>query len=175
MRHFDEIYEIAADNYGLVTAAEAKDAGVVGAELHRYVADGRLQRLGHGLYRLVRRSPAEWDQYAEAVMRVGGDAFLYGESVLAMHGLALVNPPRVTVASPRRVRRKLPEWIEVVGVVGPVARTRYDGIPSQTVAEALLACRTSVMRERLAEATDEARSKGLITRREHERLKGELS
>lgn len=175
MTHFDEIYEIAVDNYGLLTTAEAKDVGVVGAELHRYVADGRLERLGHGLYRLVRRSPAEWDQYAEAVMRVGGDAFLYGESVLSMHGLALVNPPRITVASPRRVRRRLPEWIEVVGVVGPVTRTRYDGIPSQTVADALLTCRSSVMQERLTEATDEARSKGLITRREYVRLKGELS
>lgn len=174
MRHFDEIYEIAVDNYGLVTAAEAREAGVVGAELNRWVADGRLRRLGHGLYKLVRYVPTEWDQYAEAVMQVGGDAFLYGEAVLAMHGLALVNPASLTVATPRRVRRRLPGWVRAVVVEGPVRLTSYGGIPSQTVADAILACRGSVMPGRLRDAADEARTRGLVTRREHERLKGEL-
>lgn len=174
MRHFDEIYEIAVDNYGLVTASEAREAGVVGAELNRWVASGRLTRLGHGLYRLVRRTPTELDQYAEAVMQVGGNAFLWGESVLAMHGLALVNPAVLTVGTSRRVRRRLPEWVRTVIVEGPVRSTVYDGIPSQTVADALLTCRASVMRDRLRDAADEARSRGLITRREHEMLKEEF-
>lgn len=37
MTHFDDIYEIAADNYGLVTFAEAKDVSVTGGELDRWV------------------------------------------------------------------------------------------------------------------------------------------
>ena len=27
MKHFDEIYEIAADGYGIVTASQAREAG----------------------------------------------------------------------------------------------------------------------------------------------------
>ena len=32
MTHFDDIYEVAADNYGLVTFAEAREAGTTGGE-----------------------------------------------------------------------------------------------------------------------------------------------
>ena len=53
MTHFDDIYEIAADNYGLVTFAEAREAGATGGELGRWVAQGRLERRGRGTYRLV--------------------------------------------------------------------------------------------------------------------------
>ena len=70
MTHFDDIYEIAADNYGLVTFAEAREAGATGGELGRWVAQGRLERRGRGTYRLVRRTPTPYDRYAEAVALV---------------------------------------------------------------------------------------------------------
>lgn len=59
MTHFDDIYEIAADNYGLVTFAEAREADATGGELGRWVAQGRLKRRGRGTYRLVRRTPTQ--------------------------------------------------------------------------------------------------------------------
>ena len=83
MTQFDKIYEVAADNYGLVTYAEACEEGVTGAELHRYVKDGRLKRIGLGLYKLTRYIPTINDPYAEAVALVGTGAYLYGESVIA--------------------------------------------------------------------------------------------
>lgn len=174
MSHFDDIYEIAADNYGLITTAQARELGVTKAELSRWVANGRLERRGRGVYKLAKYVPTDLDPYAEAVALVGNGSFLMGEAVLAMHELALVNPRRLSVGTTERIRKNLPEWIAPVTVKGKDT-TRYEGIPSQTIAEALLDCRGSVMQERLRSAADEAREKGLITKAEYEQVKEGLS
>lgn len=174
MSHFDDIYEVAADNYGLVTSAQARDLGVTKPELSRWVANGRLERRGRGVYRLAKYIPTDLDPYAEAVALVGDGSFLMGEAVLAMHGLALVNPRRITVGTPERIRKSIPEWISPATVKGKTV-TQYEGIPSQTIAEAILDCRDSVMRERLQGAAEEARERGLITKAEYDHVKEGLA
>lgn len=173
MTHFDDIYEIAADNYGLVTYAQAREAGLVGAELSRYVADGRLRRVGHGVYKLARYIPTPYDPYAEAVALAGEGAYLSGASVLAMHDLALVNPRVIEVSVLGRNRRSLPSWVKTVKADGP-APTAYEGIPSQSVASAIRACRRTVMPERLMDAVEAARGRGLLKECEAEELRREL-
>ena len=174
MAHFDDIYELAADNYGLITSAEAKNLGVAKSELNRWVGMGRLLKRGQGVYKLVRYVPTEYDRYAEAVALVGDGSFLFGEAVLAMHGLALANPRRISVGTTKRVRRELPEWVQPVTVSGRTV-TSYEGIPSQSLAEAILECRGIVMGERLKSAVEDARREGLITKDEFEHLRKELS
>lgn len=174
MNHFDEIYEVAADNYGIVTAAQARGLGISKSELSRWVDTGRLERRGRGVYKLVMHTPTELDPYAEAVALVGDDSFLLGETVLAMHGLALVNPRKLSIGTPKRTRKTLPSWIGAVTVNGKDI-TRYEGIPSQTVTEAILDCRGRVLAERLRDAADTARQSGLITKSEYQRLKEGLS
>ena len=162
MARFDDIYEIAADNYGLVTFAEALEAGVTSVELRRFVKDGRLERVGQGIYKLTRYIPTPYDQYAMAVALVGPGSYIHGESVLAMHGLALANPLKTTVATTRRTRKKLPEWVSLIAACNKEIPTSYEGISSQSVADALRYCRGSVMKERLVAATKDAARDGLI-------------
>lgn len=100
MKHFDEIYEIAADGYGIVTASQAREAGVTTGEMSRWCADGKLIRRGHGVYKVARWVPTPLDPFAKAVALVGDGSFLWGESVLFMHGLALVDPRSASVATP---------------------------------------------------------------------------
>ena len=174
MTKFDDIYEIAADNYGLVTNAQAMDVGVTRMELKRYADSGRLERRGHALYRLVKWVPTQYDRFAEAVAQVGDGAVLYGEGVLAMLELASANPSKITVATPKRVRRKLPSWIELVQTPDVGRERNYMGIPCQHVANAILACRGRIMGERLAQATKRAREQGWIDAAEARRLTKEL-
>ena len=175
MTNYEQIYEVAADNYGLITSAQAKDMGIPNIELVKLAQRGRLERLGHGVYRVRHYTPTPLDQYAEAVTIVGRDAFIFGESVLAMLELALVNPTVITVATPNTIRKRLPEYIKTVKVHNSNDVVQHDGIPVQNVADALRTCRGSVMTERLLGAVEDARMQGFITVKEMEQLKKEMS
>ena len=71
MAIYDDIYEIAADNYGIVTSAQAKRVGASDKELSRIAKDGRLTRIGYGVYRIKHWVPTEYDAFAEGVALVG--------------------------------------------------------------------------------------------------------
>lgn len=175
MKNFDEIYQIAADNYGVITAAQARDAGVSRTELNRWCVNGWLARRGWGVYRLTRWVPTPFDAYAEAVALVGEGACLYGESVLALCNLALVDPSSITVATSRRVRREVPPWVRVVSAPKNMRCTFIEGVPVQPVADALRACSKSIMRERLIDAVEQARAGGFLTAQEYEELRREFT
>lgn len=161
MTYYDEIYDIAIENHGLITSAEAKDLGVTDQNINMLARRGRLTRRGQGVYKLVRYVPTPYDAYAEAVVLVGPSAYLYGESVIAMLELAPTNPSRVFVATPSRVRKKLPGHIVLINADDAVAY--YEGIPSQSVFDAIRACQKTMMPERLEVATNEAERQGYIT------------
>ena len=174
MKNYDAIYEYAADNYGLITSSEAKTLGIPNAELVKLAHRGRLRRLGHGVYRLTHYIPTAYDKYAEAVALVGNGAIIYGESVLAMHNLALVNPAAIQVAVLGRIRKNLPEYIKIVYPEKAYDEVTYEGIPSQSVFEAILVCKNIVISERLIEATGEAKRQGLISETEARSARDEL-
>ena len=166
MINYDIIYEYAADNYGLITSGEAKMLGIPNVELVKLAHRGKLKRLGHGVYRIAHYIPTAYDEYAEAVTLVGHGATIYGESVLALHGLALVNPSVIHIATHDRVRKKLPAHIRIVHPSTYFTAVEYEGIPSQSVYDALISCRATIMKERLMEAVSEAKRQGLITNAE---------
>ncbi len=174
MSIYDLIYEIAADNYGLIMSDEARDIGIPNIELVKLAHRGKLKRLGHGLYRLARYIPTPLDAYAEAVKLVGTEAYLYGESVLALHGLIPTNPAFIQVATPVRMRKKLPDYIHVVKIHDQETKSYYEGIPSQSVANAIRACVGSIINERLIAAIHEARRLGIITASEEKQLTKEV-
>lgn len=142
MTHFDEIYDIAVDNYSLVTAAQAREQGVTSVELRRWCKNGRLDRRGHGVYKIDRWVPTPLDRYAEALALVGDGPYLRGAAVLAMHNLALVEPRTIEVATAKRVRRKLPSWVEPVPAKKGDRTTYYEGIRPQRIADAIRECRS---------------------------------
>jgi len=175
MTYYDEIYDEAVDSNGLITTARARTMGISKDDLTKMARRGKLYHVGHGVYRLTHYVPTVLDKYAEAVAIVGDGAFIYGESVLAMFDLALVNPRKVTIATPARVRKKLPPYIKIVPAKGDIEVMQYEGVPSQSVADAFRTCKTTVMTERLLPAVEDARLKGLVTESEVKALMREIN
>ena len=174
MTAYQKIYEVAADNYGFITTKEAAALGVPKSEMSALAKRNRLVRHGYGVYRLATHyQPSEVDSYAEAVMLVGEGAAVWGESVLAMHDFALVNPPVIEVATDRRVRRTLPSWVKLVRRE-PGETDFYQGIPCQKLADAFHSCKGKVMRERLVEGVRKAEVEGCLRLGEAEQLLKEL-
>lgn len=174
MTAYEKIYEQAADNYGYITVREASELGVPKSEMSALAKRNRLVRKGYGVYRLTTHyQPTEYDGYAEAVLLGGEGAIVWGESVLAMHDLALVNPPAIEVATDRRVRRTLPPWVKLVRRKGGNV-DYYQGIPCQPLADAIRTCRGTVMDERLVDGIRTAERNGELRLGEAEQLLKEM-
>ena len=111
----------------------------------------------------------------EAVLRAGPGADLTHDAVLAIHDLGQVNPRRIRVATPKRARPRTPDYVEIIRRDLPARQlTNVEGIPATTVAQALIDCQPLVMKERLIDAAREAARRGLLTRREADRVLQEL-
>lgn len=169
------LYALAAEHHGFVTTEMARAIGVPSVEVRKLAARGGMFSIARGLYRVEGIDGGDRAPYAEAVLRVGDDAHLVGDSVLAFHDLALVNPRRIKVGTPRRVRKDLPSHIQLVHTrTDPADLTEYDGIPSVTVAAALRDSIGAVMPDRLREATERAVNEGLVRRRDATALIAEI-
>ena len=174
MTSYRILQEMAADAFGLVTAREAAEAGIGPQTLHALARRGRLERRGHGVYRVLPHVPGEMDRYAEALAWVGKGALVWGESVLALNGLGWVEPAVVWVWTDRRCRKRLPSWVRLAKGKGRPGQTFYEGVACQEAGEAILACRGRVMPERLVAAVREARRKGLLGAKEATALAKEV-
>ena len=164
MGYRQDLWELAASRNGVVTVAEAEDAGVPAVEMRKLAARGALRGYGQGVYthRDVPTTPSTEPTIAVALG--GAGAFLHRESVLDLLGLGQFNPPKVRVGTRRRVRRTLPEWVELENRpdVPDEDLTRYEGISATTVRRALEDMRDRMPPERWKAVVDEALRRDLI-------------
>lgn len=173
MSKIDYIYEVV-DDFGLVTSAEAAELGMSNAELVQQAAKGKLVRVARGVYRMPVWPSQPQAPYAIAVRAAGEDAFLYGESVVALLGLAPTDPTKIRIGAPRRIRRDLGPGTTVVRVDG-VTPVILEGIPCQPVADAIVSAAKTMGSSRALDASREALSQGIITPDDAERIERELA
>lgn len=174
MKSFDAIYEAASGNFGLVTARQSREMGVSSRELSRWVLSGRLERAGRGVYRVSNFPASQYDAFATAVESVGEDAYLCGESVIGMLGLAATNPTWIHVATARRVRKRLSDGIMIHKGQQGYKPSYYEGVRSQSVADAILSCRNTMRSERLREALSNGVAYGYVDNESARRVRREL-
>lgn len=139
MSYRRDLWEIAASHHGIVTVADAEDAGVPAVEMRKLASRGALRGYGQGVYTHCGVPTTLLTEPAVAVALAGRGAFLHRESVFGLLGLGQFNPPKVRVGTRRRVRRALPEWMDLESRpdVPNQDLTRWSGIPATTVWRAL--------------------------------------
>lgn len=169
----DKIYG-AVDDFGLITSAEAREIGVTNAELVQQARRGKLVRVARGVYRMPVWPYQEAAPYAIAVKSIGPDARLFGESVIALLGLAPTDPGRMWVASPRRARRDVGEGVRIIRCCPDDPVRFYDGVPSQPIADAIASAAATMGAVRARGTMEEALRQGYITKADYDRLKKEL-
>ena len=159
--------EVAEDKYGYVTTRDLEGLKIPPVELRKLAARGKLEHVRRGVYRFPDTRPTERDEFMAAVLSVGEDAFLTHDAVLALHGLGLVNPKKIRVATPHRIRHRVPNFVEVHQCTLPADEVEvFEAIPTTRVARAIIDSRGLVMPERLKAALAAARRQGLVTRKE---------
>ena len=159
--------EVAEERYGYVTTRDLGELKIPPVELRKLAARGKLEHIRRGVYRFPDTRPTERDEFMAAVLSVGEDAFLTHDAVLALHGLGLVNPKKIRVATAHRIRHKVPNFVEVHQRTLPADELEvFEAIPATRVARAIIDSRGLVMPERLKQALTTAKLQGLVTRQE---------
>lgn len=134
---------------GLVTAAQAQVAGVRPMALVMMARRGTLERVSHGVYRVVDWPAHPLTQYMQATLwpvdakrppEERTRAVLSHETALALWELSDVSPATVHVTVPPRyrVRRAVPRWMAVHRMeLSADDVTQLEGMPIVTPARAI--------------------------------------
>lgn len=174
MSYYEQIYDEAIGNNGLITTRQAVGMDIPAVELVKLCHRGKLMRVGHGVYRIDKYFPQETDALAVALAKVGAEAYIIGESVLGFYRLCPTHESIIHVGTSRRVRRILPPTIRLENRPKGEAQHLMDGIPAQTVALAIRTARASVEPTRIVEAIQTAKERQLIQNEEAAELMKEI-
>lgn len=170
--------DLAFDQHGLVTTADARELGVDPHRLHVMEARGLVDRVSRGVYRFVEVPSDALDQYMEATLwpfPVRG--VLSHETALDLHDLCDVNPSRVHVTVPARYRttRQLPPVFQLHREDLPAGEIGWhDGIPIVHPRRAILGSIENDLGWHLVEqAIATARRRGRVTASEARLLRSQ--
>ena len=168
-RVFTEIADIAADQNGLVTTADARKAGINPLRLVDMERRGTAERVERGVYRIPLVAPHnDLEQLTRATMWLtrGRRAVLCHDTALDLHDLCDINPGQIHITVPAGYRfgREVPALYTVhKRDLDPRDITYYEGIPIVTPRRAILdGIESGVRTDLLRQAIDTAGRRGLV-------------
>lgn len=176
---YETLYDIAAEQYGLVTADDAREHGVPMSRLVNMARRGTLERRSHGVYRVHSFPPSPLDLYMEAALwPIGARGVLSHETALDLHGLSDVNPTKIHITLPphHRPRRNVPKLYVIHHAnLEPDEVTAFEGIPIVTPERAIRDSYESHIGPALIrQAIDDAARRGLLSTTRADHLREDL-
>ena len=177
-RKEDILRNVAAEHEGLLTAAEAEDAGVPRALVVQLAHRGRLDRIGQGLYRFPNWPTTRLQQYHEAVLwpRAHRDleyALISHDSALELYNLTQLNPGVIHVTLPpkTRISREWPTWLRLhFADVAESDRAWEQGLPIVSIPRAIEDIAPTHGADVIHRAVSEARERRFLREDELQRL-----
>ncbi|MDR0990040.1 MAG: type IV toxin-antitoxin system AbiEi family antitoxin domain-containing protein [Propionibacteriaceae bacterium] len=171
----DRLREVAFQQHGFVTTGQALESNVSHASLSMMVRRGRLERAGHGLYRVPQVPVTQYDEFQRAVLWTGfPEACLSHDTALDAWGISDINPNdiHVTVAAKRRITREVPQYYVIHKQdLSQEQVTWWEGIPIVTATEAVEQCiKSGVQTYLIRQALERAPRTGIIPKQELVRL-----
>ncbi|MGH7736401.1 MAG: type IV toxin-antitoxin system AbiEi family antitoxin domain-containing protein [Candidatus Tyrphobacter sp.] len=177
-KHEDILRDIAAEHDGLITAAEAEEAGVPRVLVVQLARRGRLDRVAQGLYRFPTWPTTDLQQYQEAVLwprahRELGYALVSHDSALELYNLTNLNPSVIHVTLPpkTRISRRRPAWLRLHFADVPEGDRAWEqGVPIVSLPRAIEDIGPVRGADVVHRAVSEARERRLLREDELQRL-----
>jgi predicted transcriptional regulator of viral defense system len=175
----DELWDIASEQHGFVTAQQAHDAGVGQPTLQMLVQRGTLVRAAFGVYRFPKYPVSQYDGLALAVLWTRApEACLSHETALAAYGISDVNPNQVhlTIGKGRRLRRADgDDYVIHYEDLAPAQIGWWQEIPTTTPVTAISQCIADGTPTYLVrQAIERGNAQGYLTTAERDRLAADL-
>jgi predicted transcriptional regulator of viral defense system len=174
--YLEQLRDIALDQHGYVTTAQATNLGVPRPELSKMTARNRIERVAHGVYRIPQVTESQYDPFMLAVLWTGApEACLSHETALALRETSDINPTKihVTVNRKRRINRAGGKgYILHFQDLEPEQATWFMNMPIVDIATAIEQCIQSGVPGYLIEQAIEAAGKtSALPKPDQERLK----
>lgn len=175
---YSQLAEWAAENFGYVTAKDARELGIPMGTLNALSRRGQLEHVGHGIYRVPLIPQGRLDQYKLATLWPDGRGQISHESALELYGISDVNPDKINVTVPTayRTHRELPRlYVLHRENLPPRERGSFEGIPVVSAAKAIRQLAERHVRPSLLrQAIDEGVEGGWLRRSEAAELRTEI-
>lgn len=183
-RQWDTVlYELAENQAGYFTAAQARAAGLHQVRLVQLAQQGAVERVSRGVYRVTRFPISQLGHYMEAVLwpqvrRPDVMGVISHESALAIHELSDASPARIHVTLPTsvRIRREVPKRLAIhyADLTGEDVET-VEGVPVTTPARSIRDAHTSHLgADLVGQAIADGRRSGRLPTAVANRLQREL-
>ena len=161
------LYDVAEDQMGFVTTAQAAENGVHPMTLVMMTNRGALERVSRGVYRLVDFPVQPLTQYMQATLwPYGKPGVLSHETALSLYELSDADPQKVHITVPRgfRIQRKCPPYLVIHPQDLPTGDvTRLERLPITTPARTIRDCiRANIGPALLVQAVDKAHRHGMM-------------
>ena len=165
-----ELANVAGDSAGVFTASAARAVGMTSSSLAYHSRTGTIERLGHGVYRLVDIPSSRHEPLIAAAAALGKDAVVSHESALQLYGVSDVAPSRLHLTVPRARRYVTVPAADVVlhTTTRPFALgevEQYEGFRATSLARSIVdAARAYTGPEQIVMAVREGLREGLLSR-----------
>ena len=165
MPDHDALYQLAEQQAGYFTAAQAREAGFTYSLLSYHVGTGRFERVRPRVYRIVQFPSSPHEDLYVAWLQAGPHAVISHDSALVLYDLSDLLPHRIHVTVPRTVSRRRPELQLHTKRLEPEDVTRYEGLPVTTVLRTLVdVAAAGLADEQVQQTIQEALRRGLVSR-----------
>jgi predicted transcriptional regulator of viral defense system len=165
---FNELAELAADRFGLVTLADTRAVGYRDSSVAQMARRGRLERVSQGVYRIPFMPGGRLGPYMEAALwPVGVRGVLSHETALDLWEVGDVNPAKihVTVPGAHRTQREVPaSYVVHREDLAAVEVGEIEGVPVVTLERAIRdSAADGVGLDLIEQAVRNGRDRGLLT------------
>jgi len=165
MPDHNALYEIAEQQAGYFSAAQARQVSFSRSLLAYHLKAGRFERVRPRVYRLVQFPASPHEDLYVAWLQVGPEAAISHDSALALYDLSDLLPDQIHVTVPRTASRRRPGLRLHTSRLEPEDVTRYEGLPVTAVLRTLVdVAAAGLADEQVQQAIREALRRGLITR-----------
>jgi predicted transcriptional regulator of viral defense system len=168
---WERLYESAAAQAGYVTHEQAVEAGYSPQLVRYYVQDGRLERVGRGLLRLVHFPPSDHEDLVVLWLWSDNAGVFSHETALMLHDLSDALPANRHMTMPlawAKRRLRLPRGLSLhFADVPKRARSWVGAIPVTTPLRTVLDCEAAeVAPDLVRQAVAQGVRRGLFDRAE---------
>lgn len=162
-RGLDVLYDLAEPQGGHFTTRQAAEAGISTRLLTHYSRAGDLERIAHGVYRLIRYPVHRFGDMIAACLWAGDDSAVSHDSALAVYGLGGAMPAIIHLTVPRQFRGRRPGVIVHHGTLDAAEVTVWEDVPVTTVERSIVDVAASTDPTLAAAAARDAYDQGLTS------------